>query len=85
MTEKEIQILGFSRVDVHAEESGTYPYHFYQYEITPGLSLKSNDSDEYSAQNDEWHIKFDNTTNPIIFHKMEKVQALINTLEKVKV
>jgi hypothetical protein len=81
MTEKEIQLLGFRRVDVQAEEGGTYPYHFYKYEITARLSLKSNDSDEQCAQDGDWHIKFDN----IVFHKMEKVQSLLNTLERAKV
>ena len=85
MTERQIQLLGFRRVDVQAEEGGTYPYHFYKHEITTGLSLKSNDSDEQCAQDGDWHIKFDNTSEPIVFHKMEKVQALINTLEKAKV
>lgn len=85
MTERQVQLLGFRRVDVQAEEGGTYPYHFYKYEITPGLSLKSNDSDEHCAQDGEWHVKFDNTVDPIVFHNMEKVQALINTLERAKV
>jgi hypothetical protein len=85
MTEKEIQLLGFSRVDVLAEEGGTHPYHFYKYDITPGLTLNSNDSDEQCAQEGKWYVQFKDTKEPIRFQKMEKVQSLINTLEKAKV
>jgi len=45
MTEKELQILGFTKVEVSAEESGEKPYYYYIYEFTKGLEFISTDSD----------------------------------------
>lgn len=84
MTEKEIQLLGFSKVDVMDEKGGTYPY-YYNYEITEGLSFESNNSSEDCAKEGKWYVQFKDTQEPIRFQKMEKVQALINTLEKAKI
>jgi hypothetical protein len=39
MTEKEIQLLGFEKQEVTAEESGGNPYHYYTYTIARGFEF----------------------------------------------
>lgn len=83
MTERELQLLGFEKNNVSSEESGSKPYHYYIYEFTRGLEFISSDSD--TSEGDNWYVEFFNTDIPIRFHKMEQVQALINTFEKAKI
>jgi len=79
MTEKEIQMLGFERVD-----GNDYPeFYYYFYEVCDGLSFIS--CADTDVKEGEWYIEVFNTEPSIRFHKMEKVQSLINTLEKAKV
>ena len=80
MTERELQILRFEKVDVSAEESGDKSYHYYVHDIVKGLSFISNYSDE--ADGDNWYVEFFNTEIPVRFYDMSKVLALINTLTK---
>jgi hypothetical protein len=83
MTEKNIQLLGFTKRKVSAEESGYKPYHYYIYEFTKGLEFISQDSD--SVENDNWYIEFFNTEIPIRFYDMVDIKTLINIFEKAKV
>jgi hypothetical protein len=83
MTEKEIQLLGFKKINVSAEESGSEPYHYYIYEFTKGLEFITQDSD--SAEDDNWYVEFFNTEIPIRFYDMMNVQTLISTFEKAKI
>ena len=83
MTEKEIQLLGFKKRNVSAEESGSEPYHYYIYEFTKGLEFITQDSD--SAEDDNWYVEFFNTEIPIRFYDMMNVQTLISTFEKAKI
>lgn len=82
MTEKELQILGFTKNKVSAEESGEKPYHYYTYDFTKGLEFISQDSE--SIVDDEWWIEFFNTEIPIRFNDMLEVQKLISIFEKAK-
>jgi hypothetical protein len=80
MTERELEILRFKKVEVPSEESGGNPYHYYTHDVVQGLSLISNDSD--SAKNSEWYVEFFNTEIPVRFHSMGEVLVLLNTLTK---
>lgn len=82
MTEKELQMLGFAKVEVSAEESGENPYRYYIYEFTKGLEFISQDSD--SVVDDEWWIEFFNTEIPVRFYDIVEVQKLISIFEKAK-
>ena len=77
MTEKEIQLLGFTRNEF--EESNYY----YSYKVTGGLSFVTGLSDE--SLDDKWYVDIFNTEIPVRFTSFEKVQNLINFLEKSKV
>jgi hypothetical protein len=81
MTEKELQILGFTKVEVSEEESGEKPYYYYIYEFTKGLEFISTDSD---SDDDEWWVEFFNTEIPIRFYDFLEVQKLISIFEKAK-
>jgi hypothetical protein len=78
MTERELQLLGFER-----EEYGDWDgdHHYYSYQITNGMSFISAASDEI-GEDGHWYVDVFNTQDPIRFWKFEKVQSLINTLEK---
>jgi hypothetical protein len=80
MTERELEILRFDKVNVSPEESGDLGYHYYTYDIVNGLSLISNDSED--AKINGWYVEFFNTEIPVRFHNMDKVLILINTLTK---
>lgn len=83
MTEKDLHILGFIKVEVSAEESGEKPYHYYIYEFTKGLEFISQYSD--SVVEDEWWIEFFNTEISVRFYDIVEVQKLISIFEKAKV
>lgn len=78
MTEKELQMLGFER------ESLEDDCYYYAYDIVDGLSLISSEVDP-SRKEEDMYVDIFNTNPEIRFYKMEKVQALINTLENSKV
>lgn len=80
MTERELQILGFEKEYEYGDDP---EYYYYYYEITSGLGLMSNASDE--VKDNQWFVEIFNTEDPIRFCQMEKVQSLINTLESAKV
>ena len=78
MTERELEILRFEKVEVSVEESGDKPYYYYTYDVVRGLSFISNDSDE--TKDGEWFVEFFNTDVPVRFYEMGQVLSLINTL-----
>ena len=80
MTERELEILRFNKVEVSAEESGDKPFYYYKHDIVHGLSLISNDSD--TVKNGEWFVDFFNTAVPVRFYDMGQVLGLINLLTK---
>ena len=83
MTERELEILRFDRVNVSEVESGGSAYHYYYYNVVGGLSFITNSSDE--VVNDKWYVEIFNTDVPIRFFDMNQVLGLINTLNKAKV
>lgn len=76
MTEKQIQLLGFTKEFEHGEDP---EYYYYVYNIADGLSFISNASDE--VKDGQWYVDVFNTDPIIRFCQMEKVQVLINTFE----
>lgn len=80
MTERELEILRFQKIEVSPEESGDRPFYYYTHDIVRGLSLISNDSD--TVKNDEWFVEFFNTEVPVRFYDMAQVLGLINLLTK---
>lgn len=80
MTERELEILRFEKVNVSPEESGDVGYHYYTHDIVNGLSLISNDSED--AKINGWYVEFFNTEIPVRFNEMGQVLGLINTLTK---
>jgi hypothetical protein len=83
MTEKDIQLLGFTKRYVSEEESGEKPYHYYIYEFTKGLEFITPDNE--SIKKDNWYVEFFNTEIPIRFYNFIDVKALIDTFEKAKI
>jgi hypothetical protein len=78
MTERELEILRFEKVEVSVEESGDKPYYYYIHDVVRGLSFISNSSDE--VKGGEWFVEFFNTDVPVRFYEMGQVLSLINTL-----
>ena len=78
MTERELQLLRFNKVEVSVEESGDEPYHYYIHKVVPGLELISNCSNE--VINGKWFVEFFNTEIPVRFNDMVKLQAMLNVL-----
>ena len=56
MTERELEILRFKKIEVSAEESGDKPYYYYTHGVVKGLSFISNSSDE--VKDGEWFVEF---------------------------
>jgi hypothetical protein len=80
MTERELEILRFEKVEVSVEESGDKPYYYYTYDVVRGLSFISNDSDE--TKDGEWFVEFFNTEFPVRFYDISQVSNLIEILTK---
>lgn len=80
MTERELEILRFNKVEVSKEESGDEYYYYYTHTIVKGLELISNSSNEVT--NGEWFVEFFNTEIPVRFYDMSKVLGLLNLLTK---
>lgn len=83
MTERELGILKFEKVEVSAEQSGDKAFHYYTHTVVPGLELISNSSDK--VIDDVWFVEFFNTEIPVRFYDMSKVLGLINLLTKAVV
>ena len=79
MTEREIQLLGFTRWTDDSDPE--VPFHYYTYTVASGIEFITNSNDEIKNPGDWWVDLFE--TDPCIrFHKFEEVQSLINLLEK---
>jgi len=80
MTEKEIQLLGF---EINYDDGGGNwdKYHYYTYTVAQGFEFISNANDEIK-EDGEWYVEIFNTEPTIRFTEFEKVQSLINLLEK---
>lgn len=81
MTEKEVQLLEFKRMEDNSDP--TEKFHYYVYDLAEGLSFITNSSDE--AEKEGWYVEFYDTTPRIRFTIFEDLQILINKLEKSKI
>jgi hypothetical protein len=76
MTEREIQLLGFSKEEMKEhDEDDTY---YYALDIVDGLTFITRSNDEII--NDEWYVEVFNTDPNIRFFSFGEVQSLINLL-----
>jgi hypothetical protein len=76
MTEREIQLLGFSKEEMKEhDEDDTY---YYALDIVDGLTFITRSNDEII--NDEWYVDVFNTDPNIRFYSFEELQSLINLL-----
>ena len=85
MTERELQLLGFEKQIQHGNDNlAESEYHYYTYEVSKGIELISNASDEVDELG-QWHVEFFNSDPDIRFTEFGEVQALINLLESRKI
>ena len=76
MTEREIQLLGFSKEEMKEhDEDDTY---YYALDIVDGLTFITRSNDEII--NDEWYVDVFNTDPNIRFYSFGELQSLINLL-----
>ena len=82
MTERELILLGFKSVEINEFEGEENPDYYYVYDVVNGLTFITPSRQELKG--DQWWVEVFNTEPSIKFCQMEKVQVLINTLEKAK-
>lgn len=80
MTERELILLGFKSEEIIDFEGQENPDYYYAYDVVNGLTLITPSKGELVGE--DWYVEIFNTDPTIRFYKMEKVQVLINTLEK---
>lgn len=83
ITEKDLQNLGFERVDVTAEESGAGSYHYYLWEPYENshLSIISSCNDE--IESDKWNVYlFDDFENKIVFRNVDDVKIFMDVIKR---
>lgn len=78
MTEREIQLLGFTCWTDDSDPE--VPFHYYTYTVASGIEFITNSNDE--TENGDWWVDLFETDPAIRFYKFEEVQNLINILEK---
>ena len=83
MTEKQLELLGFTKENIFEYEGETDHDYYYAYDVVDGVTFITPTSSE--IQNDEWFVDFFNTDPIIRFYGFEEVQSLINKLTKAKV
>lgn len=83
MTEQDLIVLGFKRIDVTKEESG-YPDDWYYYicDLTKHLSLISSDNEE--AEKNGWCVEF-LYVDDIRFTNVRELAKLITLIENAKI
>lgn len=82
MTERELILLGFKSEQIIEFEGEENPDYYYVYDVVNGLTFITPSREELKG--DQWWVEIFDTNPSIRFCQMEKVQALINTLEKAK-
>ena len=83
MTEQDLIVLGFKRIDVTKEESG-YPddWYYYIYYFRSGFGLISSDNEE--AEKDGWCVEFFDV-NDIRFTNIRELAKLMTLIENAKI
>lgn len=91
MTEKELQLLGFTKEfepgtecsDDSGNEWTEDAFHYYTYTVAQGFEFISNASDEV-GEDGQWFVEFFDSDPEIRFTEFGEVQALLNLLDKRK-
>jgi hypothetical protein len=86
MTEKEVQLLGFTKQEFsdtsYQDSSGVWVPeindYYYTLDLCAGMSFITSCKSEISE--DQWHVDIFNTEYPIRFYNFAIVQGLINQL-----
>jgi hypothetical protein len=77
MTEKEIQFIGFLRVEENCVKN---PYYYYVYRISDGVELISSANNE--VESGEWKVEFSESNPRIVYTNCNDVDVLIKLLTK---
>ena len=83
MREQDLIDLGFEKVNISSEESGSKPYFYFTYYFTNGLCLITRASDE--IVNGKWSVEVFNTDESFEFKKVSELSTLIKILENARV
>ena len=86
MTEKEVQLLGFTKHEFsdssYLDSNGVWvpdiEDYYYVFDICNGMSFITGSKSDILE--DEWHVDVFNTEHPIRFYNFAIVQGLINQL-----
>lgn len=77
MTEQELLDLGFEKVEILNKDSDNgFDYHYYNLDVTEGLSLVSNDSD--TVHDNNWKVYNWDWPEIVIERKQDVIQLLQN-------
>ena len=80
MTEKQLELLGFTKENIFDYVDETDPDYYYVYDIVDGLTFITQTKSE--IKDDNWYIEFFNTDPHLRFYSFEETQSLINKLTK---
>ena len=84
MKEEDLISIGFERVDVTKEESGSpNDWYYYTYDLTQHFCLISSDNEE--AEKDGWYVEFFEVENEIRFTNVRELAKLITLIENAKI
>ena len=83
MKEQDLIDLGFEKVNISSEESGSKPYFYYTYYFSNGLCFITKANDE--IENEKWSVEVFDTEEPFEFHKVSEISSLIKILENARV
>jgi len=79
MTEQELTNLGFSKINISAEESGGNAFYYFDLDITRYTSLISNSNDE--ALKNEWQVEFFQDDS-VVFTDIKDLQLFIDIIRR---
>ena len=83
MKQQDLIDLGFEKVNVSSEESGSNPYFYYTYYFSNGFCLITKANDE--IVNGKWSVEVFNTEDSFEFKKVSELSTLIEILENARV
>ena len=79
MTEQELTNLGFAKVNVSEEESGSNAYYYFDLDLTHYTSLISNSNDE--ALKNKWQVELFQDDS-IVFTDIKDLQLFIEIIKR---
>ena len=82
MTEQELKSVGFEKVTISKEESGSKPYHYYEYSIG-NIGFMTQPSDQVKGK-DGWFVCFFDY-DEIEIYNYNDLKALLDVLNNNKI